>query len=325
MSYDIAVIGNDEAAFEVLCLAAGSGKRTVAILPESRHSAWLVGQAFRSLISDLLVDRTLQRKHLFAASGTPKLLRSLVSRAIANETEEHAVMLQNLGIEVLLGEARLDSKHELTVAHGTQCQVNSMTSQHIVIGTGIRRTIMHRPLGLIPFHRPESLFHGRHLPTSVCIVGGGDFGIGLAALIALFGVDTKLVAREDNTSVILELAHAAGVKIGNHPADIGLQEFNSQFSELRSNVVDCRRAVGFTDHLNLNVINVEPDENGQLWCAGNFETWCSGVFGVGDVVGFSPSTALDPTIQAERIMNRIAHGMPQPHFKSQPVTTSVSI
>ena len=33
MQYDLAVIGNDEAAFEMLCLAAESGKRTAAVLP----------------------------------------------------------------------------------------------------------------------------------------------------------------------------------------------------------------------------------------------------------------------------------------------------
>ena len=317
MNYEIAVIGNDEAAFEVLCLAAASGKRTVAILPESRHSAWLVGQAFRSLISNLLVDRTLQRKRMFATSGTPKLLRALVTRAIAQETRTHIGMLQNLGVDVLLGEAEFDSRQELVVAQCGTSRRDAMTSQHIVIGTGVRRTAMHRPMGLTPFHRPESLFTGRRLPGSVCVVGGSDFSIGLASLTALFGVHTRLVAREDNASVALELAHAAGVQIGNHPTEIGVRELSEQFLELRSDVVDCRRSVGFTDHLNLNVVNVEPDENGQLWCARNFETWCSGIFGVGDVVGFSPDTATDPTLQAERVMNRIAHTVPGPHLKRQ--------
>ncbi|APZ90898.1 Soluble pyridine nucleotide transhydrogenase [Fuerstiella marisgermanici] len=322
MSYEIAVIGNDEAAFEVLFLAAASGKRTVAILPELRHSAWLVGKAFRSLISDLLVDRTPARKRMFATSGTPRLLRTLVARAVAHETRTHVQVLQKLGVDVLLGEARFESQNDVTVAQAAVNRRDSMTSRHIVIGTGIRRTAMHRPLGLMPFHRPEALFAGRRLPGSVCIVGGSDFGIGLASLVALFGVDTRLVAREDTASVALELAHAAGVQIGNHPSEIGIRNLGEPFSNLRADVVDCRRSVGFTQHLNLEVVNVEPDENGQLWCAENFETWCSDIFGVGDVVGFSPDTALDPVIQAERVMNRIVHALPRPHLSRQFVAAS---
>ncbi len=45
MKYDIAVIGNDEAAFEMMFVAAAAGQKTLAILPESRHSSWLMGQA----------------------------------------------------------------------------------------------------------------------------------------------------------------------------------------------------------------------------------------------------------------------------------------
>ena len=106
MSYDIAVIGNDEAAFEMLCLAAGSGRRIVAVLPESRHSAWLVGQALRRLISGLLVDQTAERKRLFVRKGTPKLLQSLILRAIVNEVNAHVQSLERLGVDVILGEGR---------------------------------------------------------------------------------------------------------------------------------------------------------------------------------------------------------------------------
>lgn len=324
MDYDIAVIGNDEAALEILRLAAGSGKRTVAVLPETRHSAWLAGQALRRLVSDLIVDQTAQRRQLFSRTATPRLLHALLSRAIVSEVTEQMHVLESLGIDVLMGETRFVSDNSLTVCSGATGIRQTLGVRHIVIGTGVRRTAMHRRPGLMPFHRPEALFAGRLLPRSICVLGGGHFGIGLAALMSIFGVDTRLVAREDNTSVMLELATAAGVQIGHHPADVGLPPVGGTVSELQADVVDCRRVVGFTDHLNLSVVDVEPDENGQLWCADNFETWCSGIFGIGEVVGFSPDTALHPAVQAERIMNRITHSVSRPHLVDAFTGRSVS-
>jgi NAD(P) transhydrogenase len=286
----------------------------VAILPESRHSAWLVGQGLRRLISDLMVDRTAQRRAMFKRAGNPRLLQTLIRRAIVEEVSEHVRMLENIGVDVILGEARFIGSRDLMVSLGVSCSRETVTARHLVIGTGVRRTAMHRPLGLMPFHRPESLFTGRHLPKTACVVGGGDVGAGLSALISLFGVETRHVARHDNDSVMHELAAAAGVQIGYHPAEVGLPQFGAQFTKLHADVVDCRRSVGFTDHLSLDAINVEPDENGQLWCASNFETWCSGVFGIGDVVGFSPDTALHPSVQAERVMSSIARTVPRPHL-----------
>ncbi len=314
MDYDVAVIGNDEAAFEMLCLSAASKRRTLAILPESRHSAWLVGQGLRRLISDLLVDRTAQRQAMYEHAGTPKLLQTLIRRAFVEEISEHVQMLENIGVDVMLGEARFIGSRDLMVSLGVSCSRETVKARHLVIGTGVRQTAMHRPLGLMPFHRPESLFTGRHLPDTACVVGGGDVGAGLSALISLFGVETRHVARHDNESVMHELAGAAGVQIGYHPAEVGLSQFGAPFTKLHADVVDCRRCVGFTDHLSLDTINVEPDENGQLWCASNFETWCSGVFGIGDVVGFSPDTALHPSIQAERVMSSITRSVPRPHL-----------
>lgn len=314
MNYDVAVIGNDEAAFEMLCLSASAKRRTLAILPETSHSAWMLGHALRRLVSDLLVDRTTQRRRLFTQAGTPRMLQSLLSRAIVREVSEQISLLENIGIDVLLGEARFVQQRDIAVSLGITCTREIVQARHIVVGTGVRRTAMHRPLGLMPFHSPESLFSGAHLPNSVCIVGGGQFGAGLAALMSIFGVETRHVARQDNTCSMLELAVASGVHVGYHPSEVGLPQIGTQTAQNGTVVVDCRRSAGFTDHLGLETINVESDENGKLWCGSGFETWCHGVFGIGDVVGFSPDTALRPAIQAERIMSRITEMIPRPHF-----------
>ncbi len=313
MQYDIAVIGNDEAAFRMLCAGAAAMQRVVAILPESRHSAWMMEQSLRRLVSNILADRSEANQGLRPGSARPRLLKSLLARSVADEVAEQIVILDGLGIDVVLGEARFVARNELAVSAGIDASRSVIRASNVVIGTGVRYTSMHRPLGLIPYHRPESLFEGVRLAESLCILGGGGVGAGLAALFSLFGVRSQLLARENHGAAMLDLARTAGVQVVFHPAELGIEQ-DSILSPERSDIVDCRRALGFTENLNLSVIGIEPDENGQLWCASSFETWSSGVFGIGEVVGFSPDTALSPGRQAERVLHRIIHRIPQPHF-----------
>ena len=314
MQYDITVIGNDEAAFEMLCQAARTGKRTAAVLPESSQSSWLVGLALQRLVSDLLVDQSIDRRRLLERTGSPQLLRRLLTGAIAKETADLTQMLERLNVDVRLGQPRFINSHSIAVADGRTCERSTLNSRHVVIGTGTRHTAMHRPLGLVALHRPETMFEGDCLPQSICLLGGNDFGCGIAALFSLFGVRSRHVARDNQDRAMLELAQAAGVEIAFHPSEFGLTQSAGVLSDSHADVVDCRRMVGFTEHLNLSAIDVEADENGQLWCSSGLETWCPGVFGIGDVVGFSADSTVHPSVQAERIQQRISHQIPRPHL-----------
>lgn len=325
MRYDIAVIGNDEAAFELLCLAAESGKRTIALLPESRHSSWMLGQALRRLVSNLLVDRSVRRRQLLNRAGSPRLLQKLVAGSIAAEVADHVHMLEHLGVEVVLGACRFLSPRELVVSSGMTCTRRAIHATNTVIATGVRQTALHRPLGLMPFHSPESLFEGTVLPDALCTFGGGDVGAGLAALFSLFGTDARHIASPDHSSAMLELAHESGVRMARQPDDLLKPITSASLPDAGSGVVDCRHNVGFTEHLNLAAIGVEPDEHGQLWCGSQFETWCSNVYGIGDVVGFATDHALSPTAQAVRVMNRMTHSIPRPYLLDSFVRAGVAV
>ena len=314
MQYDITVIGNDEAAFEMLCLSAESGRRTAAVLPDSSQSSWLVGMALKRLVSELLVDRSISRCRLLARTGSPRLLCRLLAGAIAREIWELVCMLERLNVHIRVGQPRFLDAHSVSIAEGLTCDRSTLSACHFIVGTGTRHTAMHRPLGLVALHRPEFIFEGNTLPESICMLGGDSFGCGIAALFSLFGVRSRHVARDRQDSAMLELARAAGVEIAFHPSEFGLSQSGGVLSNSHVNVVDCRRAIGFTDCLNLSAIGVEADENGQLWCSSDLETWCPGVFGVGDVVGFSADSVVHPAVQAERILRRISRQIPRPHL-----------
>ena len=313
MRYDIAILGNDEAALEMACVASGAGQRVIMALPEQRHSSWMMEQALRRLVTELSVDYSTVRRSSFRSYGTPRLLQRLLAAAITAETSESIELLERLGVDVLSGESRFLTRNSITVTTGTICRRSIVNAANIVIGTGVRRTGAHRPLGLLPFRRVETVLEGRSLPESLILLGGEDFGAGFAALVSLFGVQTSLLARETDAGDMLDLADAAGVQIAYHPSELGLTSDGPEsLADLQ--VVDCRRTTGFTEHLELPTIGIEPDEQGQLWCAANLETWCHGVFGIGSVVGFSADAIDHPSVQAERVMNRIQHRIRRPQF-----------
>lgn len=313
MRYDLAVIGNDEAAFEMTSIAAAAQLRTVAILPESRHSAWITAQALRQLVGELLVDNSSTRRLMLRRSGTPRLLQRLLARTLAAVINEQINSLETQGVDVVLGEARFRSPSEIDVSTGINFGRTTVNASNVVIGTGVRQTSMHRPLGLIPFQQLESLFTSVQLPATLCIVGGGELGVGLAALFSLFGVQTRLLTREDDSCAFLEMAESAGVEVDFLPSNLELTRHVFRSSE-SVGVVDCRRTIGFTESLCLGTLGVSADENGQLWCTTGFETWCSGIFGIGDVVGFAPDADITPRRQAERVLNRLTHRIRRPHY-----------
>ena len=305
MGYDICVVGNDEASFEVLNLAASLHQRAIAMLPKVRHSGWLVSEALQSLITNLLVDCDHKRRGLFRRSASPALLRSLISRAITDELDEHVKILRQLGVDLSFGDATVEAQDSQSRMLMVRNDGEVFETRHLVLCTGIRHRNLQRRIGDFRVHSPESLMQLRSLPVAVGVIGGEDFGAGLAGMLSLLGVDTGLVTRREHVSAMLDLALDTGVKVVEHPSQlISILQQKAR----RPEIVDCRRTVGYTSHLNLNRLDIEPDENGKLWCASNMETWSPHVFGAGSVVGFAPDTALHPTLQAEKILASI---MPQ--------------
>lgn len=313
MRYDIAVIGNDEAALELLCMAGSAGKRVLAVLPEQRHSEWMMGIALRRLVGQLLNDGANLRLSSSVRRGSPSLVKRLLANALTSEIMDYMEIFERLGVDVLLGEARLMSHNSIVITQGMNCRRSVVHAENVVVGCGTRRIAEHRPLGLLPFSRPESFLSGSDFPEFLTVLGGDQLGAGFAALVSLFGVRSRLITGSPPDSAMHELAVAAGVKV---LGDVDAEEYSLKrrgfgFSE---EMIDFRRAVGFTEHLGLAEVGVEPDELGRLWCASSLETWCSGVFGIGDVVGFSADVSRNPTDQARRILNRINHRIRRPHF-----------
>ena len=344
MSYDLAILGNDEPALETALLAAKQGLRVASILPRQRHSAWFLAQALRRLSLELTVSLSRPQRNHLKLHTSPTLLRRLLARAIATERADHISELQQAGVEVLSGEASFFSHGWIRVSHGNGQPDALLPTKSTLIAVGVRRTLLAQSLRLRGIVGPEQLFQAPSLPSAVRIVGGNEFGSALAALCSVCGIHTELLQRRCDSSATLELALDHGTKLVNTPDHrlnpdyiLGAPKTpTATHSDPATQIpltLDCRRAVGFTGHLRLDTLGIQPDENGLLWCSSNLETWCPDVFGAGDVVGFSPESFQNATQQAHRILSLASlrrnprtapHSVPAPHHPNRQTHSSTT-
>lgn len=217
------------------------------------------------------------------------------------ELQDFSSSLRSKGIDVLNAEAEFCSAGQLTLRFPDFNRPVHINSPQIVIATGDARTAFLPATGRERRHPTHSFLDGVNLPERVRVIGGDDYGAALAACFQISGVDTQLVTRINCDSASLELATVCEVDIADHPDDFTASDDHREAQR----TIDCRGRIGQTQALNLKNIKVEADEHGQLWCGRYFETWCRGVYGVGDVVGFSPKNTLPAVTQAEIVVSRI--------------------
>lgn len=303
MGETLTVIGNDEAAIEVVGLASNTGRNVVWIQSERYHSSWILSQALRHLVGSLLSENSVGRRNQLSRLGSPGLLRRLISSALSQELQDLRNLVEKFGACVLTGEPRFDSAGHLHLSSESSSHPALSMRGPRVVATGARYTMLSEHSHTSTMMSIEQFLEGRVLPQHVCILGGDGVGAGIAALLNLFGRQCSLITTGSHADALTEMAIDAGVSVTDYSARMLLAEEN--FGQTTSTTIDCRRKVGSTSHLALENIGVEPDEQGQLWCSDALETWCPGIYGAGEVVGFSPVPTDNPTKHALLILNHL--------------------
>jgi pyruvate/2-oxoglutarate dehydrogenase complex dihydrolipoamide dehydrogenase (E3) component len=306
MHFDLIVLGNDDAAFETAIQAARSGLRVLSVMPRQRHSATLLARSLQRTTLELAADFPVQCRSRFRDAASPTLLQRLITRSIHAEIADQLAALRNAGVQTLRGEPSFLAAGWIRVDRGPGQPDAVLKADCTVVGVGVRRTLLSIALAKYGVHGPQYLLQMPALPESVIVAGGDDFGTALAAFSSAVGIHTELLTRPADNSSLLELALETGVKLVDQPdsrllADVFTRPSGTAFETLPP-ILDCRRAVGFTGHLRLDTLGIQTDENGLLWCSSSLESWCPGVFGAGEVVGFSPENFSDTAQQAARIL-----------------------
>ncbi len=302
--------------------AARDGLRVLLTIPEHRHSSWICAQAMHRVVMNMLGEGFRVQERLHRRTASPGLLSRLLRSAIADEVSDLATRCESAAVDVVFGESRIVESGCLAVHSQTSGAITLYESRAVVIATGIRWASSHSPYGVLPGRGPESLLSGSRLPSHVTFLGGQAFGLGLASLLSQLGVASTVVGDVDRDDVSFELALSSGVSVVSAESADDCLPMESQGHTM----IDCQRAIGLTAHLNLRTIGVEPDENGRLWCDENLQTWGRGIYGIGEVVGFSTRCGVSLNEQANSILGHLRgdRAVALKRVRSVPVARPVS-
>jgi dihydrolipoamide dehydrogenase len=235
------------------------------------------------------------------------------------------------GVELVEGRAEFADEDTARVVHGGEGQgAETVAFEHAVIATGSRSVEV-----------PGFEFDGERvlssrdalalesLPERLVVVGAGYIGMELSTAFAKLGTDVTVVEmldgvlpgyEDDVSRVVRNRAEALGVEFRFGQAAQGWEETDEGITVLAEGedgevsefgAEKCLVAVGrepVTDTLNLDAVDLEPDDDGFLATDDRARTDLEGVFAVGDVAG-EPMLAHKAMAEGE-VAAEIAAGEP---------------
>ncbi|NIB98292.1 dihydrolipoyl dehydrogenase [Halobacterium sp. R2-5] len=210
------------------------------------------------------------------------------------------------GVNLMEGRAEFAGGDRLRVVHGGEGQGSeSIEFEHCIVATGSR-----------PIEIPGFEFDGEHVlssrqalamddvPESMVVVGAGYIGMEISTVLAKLGVDVTVVEMldemlagypEDLTRPVESRAEALGIEVEYGLAADSWEETddgivvtaedgdgNTESFETEQVLVAVGREP-VTDTLNLDAIDLEPNEDGRLETDRQARTDVENVFAIGDV------------------------------------------
>ena len=188
------------------------------------------------------------------------------------------------GLTRLVGKARFESDHQLVCE--TERGAISLSARHIVIATGSHPV---PPRWMIEHPQVAFAEHEDSLKVYDSLAIADKHSV-------------KLVSGKDR--MIKDVIASSIIGLGEE-----LKQIRIFLATGQSLLVDAVLAAhverhGATSSLNLGAVGLFADDRGCLWCNDCYETWASGIFAIGSVVGY-PSAKCTVEEQIERVMNSI--------------------
>ena len=332
MRYDLIILGSGIDAQQAALEAARRGRRVGLLAPVAGVASTEPGEPVLEVLSpaDAVLRLAEQRiEQGLTGSPSPEELRGGLEQIVREESEIVRQHLEWSGVNVLCGTPRLIDGHSVEIENPWNYWV--LGTERLLVATG---TAARRP-ACVPFEgeritTPDDLLNLAAIPGDVVIVGAGRTGLTAAVALAMLGsrvvvIDgrtleelktsqetTALLASAAESGVVLQLrVEAIGVDAGEEG---GLSVALADGSRIAcGHVLWSVERVGRTNHLNVQVAGIEPDESGRLWCDELGRTWAGHVYAIGDVVGFpsederaTGAALVREIVGAERVDGRIA-------------------
>ncbi len=250
-------------------------------------------------LADVKRHETLGVKHAAAEVDFAQVMER-VQRVIRKvEPHDSVERYTNLGVDVILGEAKIKSPHEVEVGGRT------LTTRSIVIATGARPFIPDLPgIDKIDVLHTDNVWEIREKPENLVILGGGPIGSELSQAFNRIGVSVtqiekydQILTREDpevseilmkrfrNEGVDLRLGRTAKeIKVVGDRKVVAVENSDGAIEEIEFDQLLC--ALGRRPNVTgfgLEDIGVELDERGRVAIDRYGRTSVPNIFACGDV------------------------------------------
>jgi len=212
------------------------------------------------------------------------------------------------GVDLIEGTAAFEDEHSVRIAHGGEGQgMETVEFEHAIVATGSRPIqIPGFDFADDPVWSSRDALAADEIPDELVVVGAGYIGMELSTTFAKLGADVTVVEmlddvlpgyEDDVAAVVRTRAEELGVDFNFGEGAAGWEETDDGVvvtTETEDGVraeYDADRvlvAVGrapVTDTLELDAIDLEPNEDGFLETDDRARTELDHVFAVGDVAG----------------------------------------
>lgn len=216
-------------------------------------------------------------------------------------------ILENAGVEILHGKAKIEGPNEVSV-EGVR-----YTAKNILIATGGWPTMPSFPGAEYTFNSNDA-FHLKSLPKRILVQGGGYIAVEFAGIFKGLGCETELVYRgplflrgfdKEVREFVAEEVEKSGVRISfnadiesiskNGDGSLAVTLSNGETREVDA-VMSAIGRKAKTDGLGLENASIECDESGFIKVNDHYQTSCASIYALGDVIG---KVALTPVALAE--------------------------
>jgi len=312
-SYDLVVVGSGPAGQKAAVQAAKLSKR-VAIIEKAPQ---LGGTSLNTgtLPSKTLKD-TIEYIHGLGRRGLRQLgaeltkqltLPDLMTRKDQVIETEVAVITNQLrrnGIEIIQGTAGFVDPHMLRVVR-SDGHVDHVHASIIILATGSHpRRPAEIPFDDLIVCDSDSFLRTTKNPAGIIVIGGGVIGAEYASMLSAFGIKVTLIDRRTQLLRFLdqEIAQALDshmqqngvvMRLGQEQLDISVNEAGNPVVRFQDGetvtadmVLYTMGRIGNTEALNLSVIGLTTDQQGQLVVNAQYQTAVPHIYATGDVIGF---------------------------------------
>jgi NAD(P) transhydrogenase len=332
---DLLVIGSGPGGQRAAVQGAKLGKRVAVVERKDRvggvsiHTGTIPSKTLRQAILEDLARRPYESidplRPREQGRAAARAIMDRTAQVVADETALVREQLRRNDIGLLLGEARFEDPH--TVSIDDEGHVQRVTAHNIVIAVG---TCPARPPGVeFDEHRVIDsdgvLSLNRETPRTMTVVGAGVIGVEYVSMFAALGTKVTLVdARDrllpyldDEISVALQYLlrrRKVTFRFGEEVTAVELQD-DRVITHLASGkqlpsetVLYATGRQGATDGLGLENVGLEPDKRGRIAIDEQFRTSVPHIFAVGDVAG--PPGLAATAMEQGRIASMTAFNQP---------------